>query len=628
MPVKRNHLLLFFVYFSFLICLPFSAFGQDNAAGLDRMISQIESKFPSLEGYVVEVQGAQLILDLKLGQDLKPGDHLKIMRLGDEIIHPVTKKKLGRRETDLGKAEVVEVRKDYSIARMDNPGVPVKKGDAVRSFFRKISILVSPIRTPKNSKVDSAELGLEIESRLNDHPRFKVPTFDLRVWARENKVKFNRVPGPEHLLALQSEVDVDYLLMPSVTGSGKQAVMDYRLVSAVDGEVVTQSRLMTNAPVRSAKSDTRQSRRTAGRKAPRSGGVQSDFEGDNEGPLEFVTKQEFQFEVVDMDTGDVNGDGKTDYVLISPDRVRFYKFVDQKFKQVSLYRAPEKGSQFLSVDVADINGNGRDEIFVTCNVGQRLQSFVLEMVKGKKRLTPIDDDLNLYFRVIKPAKGKPRLLVQEPGHDRPFRPAIYEYGWKGDEYEEIKEIELPHIPGRPLITIYGLTLANITPTKALETIFLDSNYHLRVYSAQGRLLVKSDEYYGHDPRVIDVALKEQIPGIHNSDGDVQAVPYRGRLTASHRGKERFLLIPHNHRFGSSYVDKMTVVNNSSLVVLGIDREGVHKVFETRKQSGYLATHGVAPASNPGKIWVHSVHVASLGDLGLGKKISTIFTYSW
>ncbi len=625
--MKRIRLPLFSLICFFLSSLPLPAFGQDNAAGLDRMINQIESKFPSLEGYIVDVQGAQLVLDLKLGQDLKPGDHLKVMRLGDEIIHPVTKKKLGRRETDLGRAEVVEVRKDYSIARMDNPGVPVKKGDAVRSFFRKISILVSPVRTPKGSKVDAAELGLEIESRLNEHPRFQVPTFDLRVWARENKVQFNRVPGPEHLLALQSEVDVDYLLMPSVTGAGKQAVMDYRLVSAVDGDVVTQSRLMTDAPVKSARAD-KSSRRKTQRRAPRSRGVQSDFESGEGGPLEFTTKQEFEFEIVDMDTGDVNGDGKPDYVLISPDRVRFYKFVDQKFRQVSVYRAPQKGSQFISVDVADINGNGRDEIFVTCNVGQRLQSFVLEMVKGKKRFTVIEDEMNLYFRVIKPEKMKPMLLVQEPGHDRPFRPAIFEYGWKGDEYEEIRELELPHIPGRPLVTIYGLTLANITPTKALETIFLDSNYHLRVYSAKGRLLVKSDEYYGHDPRVIDVALKEQIPGIHNSDGDVQAVPYRGRLSASHKGKQRFLLIPHNHRFGGSFVDKMTVVNNSSLVVLGIDREGVHKVFETRKQSGYLAAHGIAPASDPTRKWVHSVHVARLGDLGLGKKISTIFTYSW
>ncbi len=617
------------IFLTFIFCSLLFAAGPLNIcaqerAGLDRMISQIESKFPSLEGYIVDVQGAQLILDLKLGQDLKPGDHLKVMRLGEDIIHPVTKKKLGRRETDLGKAEVIEVRKDYSIARMDNPATPVQKGDAVRTFFRKISVLVAPVRTPKGSKVDTAELALEIESRFNSHPRFQVPTFDLRVWARERKLNFNQVPGPEHLLALQSKVDVDYLLLPSVQGSGKQAVLDYRLVSAVDGDVVAQSRLMTNAPVRSAQAPRKKNRK----RGPKPRGVQSDFSNEEAGALDFVTKQEFQYEVVDMDTGDVNGDGKMDYVFISPDRVRFYKYANNSFKQITVYRAPERGSQFISVDVADINGNGRDEVFVTCSVGQRLQSFVLEMEKGKKRFTPIDDNLNKYFRVIKPGQGKPMLLVQEPGHDRPFRPVIWEYGWKGDEYEEIRELELPHIPGRPLITIYGLILANITPTKTLETIFLDSNYHLRVYSAKGRLLVKSDEYYGHDPRVIDVALKEQIPGIHNPDSDVQAVPYRGRLMVSSPGKERYLLIPHNHRLGGSFVDKLTVVNNSSLVILGIDREGVHKVFETRKQSGYLAAYGIAPASDPTKKWVHSVHVSSLGDLGLGKKISTVFTYSW
>ncbi|MFQ5483247.1 MAG: hypothetical protein ACE5ER_10870, partial [Nitrospinaceae bacterium] len=93
---------------------------DDAGSGLDRMVHQIQSKFPFLEGYVLEVQGSQIILDLKQGQDLKPGDRLRVVRYGQDIIHPVTKKKVGRREQDLTPAVVTEVRRDYSIARLEN----------------------------------------------------------------------------------------------------------------------------------------------------------------------------------------------------------------------------------------------------------------------------------------------------------------------------------------------------------------------------------------------------------------------------------------------------------------------------------------------------------------------------
>ena len=60
---------------------------------LDRIVSQIDSMFPPLEGVVVSVDRQILTLDLKLGQPIKQGDRLKLMRFGNDIIHPVSKKK-------------------------------------------------------------------------------------------------------------------------------------------------------------------------------------------------------------------------------------------------------------------------------------------------------------------------------------------------------------------------------------------------------------------------------------------------------------------------------------------------------------------------------------------------------
>ncbi len=78
--------------FALVLIVPCNVLAQSSAS-LDRMVSQIESLFPPLEGYVIAVEGSGLTLDLKQGMPVEPGDRLKLIRYGRELFHPVTKKK-------------------------------------------------------------------------------------------------------------------------------------------------------------------------------------------------------------------------------------------------------------------------------------------------------------------------------------------------------------------------------------------------------------------------------------------------------------------------------------------------------------------------------------------------------
>ena len=115
MKLLRNSLFKTFLLALFLMA-PGNVLAQSSAS-LDRLVSQIESMFPPLEGYVIAVDGSGLTLDLRQGMAVKKGDRLKLIRYGRDLFHPVTKKKVGRKETDLGEVEVLEVRNDYSLAR-------------------------------------------------------------------------------------------------------------------------------------------------------------------------------------------------------------------------------------------------------------------------------------------------------------------------------------------------------------------------------------------------------------------------------------------------------------------------------------------------------------------------------
>ena len=73
---------------------------------------------------------------------------------------------------------------------------------------------------------------------------------------------------------------------------------------------------------------------------------------------------------------------------------------------------------------------------------------------------------------------------------------------------------------------------------------------------------------------------------------------------------------------------LVVVNNSNLAILGIYKEGLERVFETKKQKGYLAAFQVVDQSGSRSKQVHAVIVSDIGGVLSSKKISTVFTYDW
>ncbi|PIQ95793.1 MAG: hypothetical protein COV67_12960 [Nitrospinae bacterium CG11_big_fil_rev_8_21_14_0_20_56_8] len=589
---------------------------EEGAAGLDKIVTQIEHMFSPVEGYVISLDGDKLILDLKQGQDVKPGDRLKLIRYGEELVHPVTHEKVGRKETDLGEVEVLEVRQDFSVARPATPEIKAQTGDGVRSPFKKLRFLVAAPETVGTRKVDTERLQLNLEKKLNDHPRFEVPVFPLGIWLLENNLDLKGLRNPAHLDKLRQKVQADYILHPQVKSIKGKMVLSYQLYSTVDGSVKQEAQILSEElPVKAERPRPRV-RETEGEQE-----TQTSFNRPEEGMLQFAGKQTFSFELVDFDIGDINGDGKKEFVFIDNDRVMIYEYEEGKFKPVSQFKNKSHLNRFLSVDVGDINHNGRDEIFVTNQVGDKLESFILEAAPGKG-LRPSMSKVNLYFRIIRSFDRQPTLLVQAPGFNDPFEGPIHVMNFENGHYVKGPALQLPEKYGLNFI-LYGFNHANLTKEGGKETIILDKDYHLRVYSPSGRIVVKSDEYYGHDPRRFSLGVKEDGFGIVRQG---EPVGYRGRLElVSHNGN-RYLLIPRNHKLGGSLLPNVALVSNASLSVLQLTREGFVNISETRKQPGYVAAFQVLEDSRTGNASVHMVAVDSGGVTD--KTLTTIYSYKW
>ncbi|MZH13953.1 MAG: VCBS repeat-containing protein [Nitrospinae bacterium] len=617
---KLNHKVFGLIIFAALLLVitnPRPSPAQSDAT-LDRIVSQIESLYPPLEGYVIAVEGNGLTLDLKRGMPVKKGDRLKLIRYGRDLFHPVTKKKVGRKETDLGEVEILEVRKDFSHARSLNPTALPKEGDGVRSPFQKLSFLVAPPNIKSRKKLDADRLRLNLEKKLNQHPRFEVPAFDLGLWMADEKLSETSALKPKNLRRLKRKVDADLILFPQVrTIKGKMA-LSYKLVSAKDGSLQKQARVLSDdLPARQARRE-------------RGSGPQTSFEAKKKS-FKFIDKEPFPYEIVDFDVGDLNGDGKKEYVLIDHYRVMVFKLKKGKLRKIGQMKMRKGFDQFLGVDVGDINGNGRDEIFVTNKKGDKLESFALERQPGKKGFKQVWKNANLYFRIIRPFGAKPILLSQSPGFQYAFQGPIKRVLFKSRRYIQGPKLNTPDIHGKHFI-LYGLTQVDLSGNRIKDTVILDDEYHLRVYAPNGKLAVKSDEYYGHDPRLVDVGVVDEGFGNLTTGASVigrgQAVRYKNRLQFVKNGGHRFLVLPKNYVAGDGLLNQLIIVENSGLAILGVNREGFERLFETSKQKGYLGAFRVVPRKGNAGADVHILRTEKDYINESSKKTSTFSTYFW
>ena len=606
------------IFFLLTITNPNYALALSNTT-LDRIVTQIESLYPPLEGYVIEVEGNGLTLDLKQGMQVKKGDRLKLIRYGRELFHPVTKKKVGRKETDLGEVEILEVRKDFSRARSLNPTALPRKGDGVRSPFQKLTFLVAPPNIKARKKIDAEQLHFNLEKKLNEHPRFEVPAFDFGLWMADEKLSETSALTIKNLRRLKRKVNVDLILIPQVRTVRGKIVLSYKLISAVDGTLQKQAKVLSDDDLPTAEARSKR-------------GTQTSFDKKRK-EIQFIDKQQFPYEVVDFDVGDVDGDGENEYVLIDHYRIMVYKLKKGKLRKIQQMRTQKGINRLLGVDVGDINGNGRDEIFVTSWKGDKLESFALERQVRKKRLKYVWKDVNLYFRIIRPFGQKPTLLSQSPGFETPFIGPIKKVVFKNRRYIQGSKLKTPDIYGIHFI-LYGLTQANLGGNKVKETVVLDNNYHLRVYSPNGKVIVKSDAYYGHDPRWIEVGvLDEELGNLTTGGGESVGregpVRYKGRLQFVKNGSRRFLVLPKNYSAGGGLLNQLVIVENSGIAILGVNREGFERLFESNKQKGFLTAFKVVPRKDHTGADVHILRTDKDFSLSvLTKGTSNFSTYFW
>jgi hypothetical protein len=214
--------------------------------------------------------------------------------------------------------------------------------------------------------------------------------------------------------------------------------------------------------------------------------------------------QELDHSLFSIDVGDVFGDGSEELVGISRDKIFVYRYKPEGLEQLTVYRGA-KDDRFIWVSVADLNRNGRDEIFVTSQkkisvAKRKLSSLVVEW--DGNQLVTLARDVDYYLRAVRVPGIPTRLLGQKAADDGTFLPEIYNLAWVN---HGLAPVNSPY--RSKSANIFNAARGDITGKGATETIEITSKEYLFLLAGNGQPVWKSYDYFGSTENYIDLELE-------------------------------------------------------------------------------------------------------------------------
>jgi len=470
--------------------------GMKEFASVDELAAAILSYFPRVQGEVKAVQGDQLTVALGTRDGLQQGVILTVWRDGKEILHPVTNAVIGRAEEEVGALEVTAVGETTSTGVMKKKLKEPKQGDKARITPKKISLAILPLRA------DRPEILQGLSARLRETGRFSVLDNEKgAAFLAEKKQRDSSL-----IKEMGRTFNLDVVVTVELVPSGEKHLATAGLFYADDGRQLDTIVAML---------DLRTKRDALGEIKPFFAPVKE----------QKTDVAELPFDARLFVAADLEGTGALQYVI--SDNVKLHVFKEgpsgwrEAWTETVAYSAGEM--QHINLDAADINGNGRPEIFVTGMLNGTVISYVLEFRDGVyERIAGVPG----FLRVVS-IPGKGGILAGQAYHPVSFfagRPK--QYAWSDGNYAAGTEFPLPEG-----VDLYGFVLADFGEANPLLLAF-DDKEHLRVYSG-GAAIWKSEEKYP----AVGITVTKPVTGIDAmfssaaADDKTQKVKIPGRVFA-------------------------------------------------------------------------------------------------
>jgi hypothetical protein len=433
--------------------------GVEEIASVDELAAGILSYFPRVQGEVKAVHGDRLTISLGTKNGIAPGVMLTLWRDSREILHPVTGQVIGRTEDEVGDAAVTEVMDTTCTAVMRKRLKDPKEGDKARITPKKISMALLPLRA------DRPETLQGLAERLNESGRVSLLESATVTGFLKDRKERDRSLIKEMGKAYNLDIVAAVGIYPS---EGTKLLVTVRLFYADEARQIDTIVAMLNLKSR---------KEAIAEVTPFFAPV---TEEKNDIP-------ELPFDAQLMAAADFEGSGALQYAFSDGVRLHVYRQGPAGWREDWVEHVPAGAGeiQHINLDAADINGNGRSELFVTAMRNGKVVSRVFEFQDGVYHQIA---EIPGFLRVIA-YPGKGTMLIGR-GYDPVsfFSGPARQYLWSDGAYIAGADLSLP-----PGVGLYGFALASLGEPAPL-LVALDDKDRLLVYSGE-TMIWKSEESY-------------------------------------------------------------------------------------------------------------------------------------
>lgn len=496
-------------------------------------------------GVLIQPSEGEFLVDLDAKKGVRYGDLLTVVKGGEKVVHPLTNEVLGTLDEVKGTLQVTRVKEGFSFAKPLLKG-DFGRGDTVRRFAGV------PV-----AFWDYSGGGRPLYERLRD----VLPALEWQGYDEAQKQKPSRpgaVQGSPPLIFVYHEGRLE------VRGPDFGELYVYSISPAVSAAPAPSAVVPVAPPVALAPSAI------VSAKAVQPEGVSF--------PAEYADV------LVGVEVADLDGNGSQEVAAVFPYSLEIGRINDGKYERLHAM-ALGFGRKIVAVDGADLDRNGRTELYLTAAEGGELRSFVVGLQGEAYRV--VRENIPWYFRTVHLPEEGPVLLAQRMGGlDEDFSGPVFRVTLESGSLAQGKAV--PEFAGKSLYSNIPFR------TEKKELLFAQINIfdHLKVLRPNGDLLWESDERFGGSEEFI-----ERIdPGRSASVG-----PNTRNLFTQKRmipGEGGVVLVPVNE--GSRALRSTRSFDKSRISAMAWNGFNLQELWHTHPQQGYLADFRLADVDNDGK----------------------------
>ncbi|MBU0943150.1 MAG: VCBS repeat-containing protein [Proteobacteria bacterium] len=214
-----------------------------------------------------------------------------------------------------------------------------------------------------------------------------------------------------------------------------------------------------------------------------------------DGGQRFVKASNIDLSLEAIAVGDVDGDGSPDVVMADRQNVMVYHLNNNRLNEIARTTLPAR-YKIHAVNVADLNNNGKSEIYISAADTSMPGSWGMEW--NGTELTTLFEQARFYIRpLMVPGYGTILGGQKFPKNGKAIGGPIYSLIQDGDKLVIDQPLPLPDT-----LVLFNFAIGDLDGDGDWEIVVLDELSKLRVMESGGKMLWKSQEYYGQTKRFV------------------------------------------------------------------------------------------------------------------------------